>query len=263
MTRARGDIDPNNLDVQHKPKQRRKRNKPDPPPAVKAGEDMAIAKLSELPTSPGVMLEPNGEGWMVAAPHNDRNLWEVQLATAVGSRSQAAIRMFLDQLKALCANDWDEGLQRWKCSETEWNAALAMVAEQKPANSSQAALAAQMVAIHWLIMRLSAQALNNGGMVMERDAAIAGKLARTFTMQLEQMQLLKGQRKTTRQSIRVRKETHHHQHIHVHREGPEIEGQPRERNHTKPAKIVDQRETLRSEDTGGRVVPLPRAQGEG
>lgn len=48
-----------------------------------------------------------------------------------------------------------------------------------------------MVAVHLMQMKLSGQALN-GGNPEPRSCAIAGKLARTYAMQLETMAKLKG-----------------------------------------------------------------------
>lgn len=60
-----------------------------------------------------------------------------------------------------------------------------MVADAQPKTTAEAALVAQSVAVHLVTMRLAKQALNNGGMVMEREAALMGKLARTYTQQME------------------------------------------------------------------------------
>lgn len=224
---APSDIDPHNLHTPDaKPKRRKKaRSKPAPSEQLKAGEDDAIDRAKSRPLSPGVMLEPAGEhGWQYSAPHSDPALWEVQLADAFGTRSQSVIRTFMQDLKRLCARDWDPDAQRWKRSEAELNAALAFVADIQPANVREAALAAQMVAVHWMQMRLSAQALNNGAMVMEKDAALASKLARTFADQLDTLRIMRGGRaQTHRQEIIVKKELH--QHVHYHRGTEENDGQ--------------------------------------
>jgi hypothetical protein len=90
-----------------------------------------------------------------------------------------------------------------------------------------------------------------------RTAATAGKLARTFTLQLETLQKLRGRKRTARQSITVRKELH--QHVHYHRGEGESDGQPHERNAT----IVDQCTALPSPDEAGDVVPMPSRKGKG
>lgn len=80
-----------------------------------------------------------------------------------------------------------------------------------------------MVAIHWLTMKVAARAIRYDDDA--RIAATAGKLARTFTLQLETLQSMRGRKRTTRQSITVRKELH--QHVHYFRGRMETEGKGR------------------------------------
>lgn len=260
------DIDPNKLNVEAKRTRRRKvRKKPDPPASLKASEQAAIERLEQMPLNPGVMLEPKGDGLTITAPHNDLELWDVQLAVAFGTRSSSLIETFVRQLKSLCPKDWDEDLGRWKTNEREWNALLAMVADHQPENASQAALAAQMASVHLMQIRLAKQALNSGGMVMEKDAALASKLARTFAMLCETMMLMKGKKVPSRQTIKVIKEVHQYVQYNDNRGGAaeETAAQPRERSEREPARIIDQRDALRGEDESGDVVPLPcRARGK-
>lgn len=262
--RPSSDIDPAKATVDAKRKRRRKlRNRPDPHPAVKAGEAKALAALERMPINPGVMLEPasDDEDWHYTPLHNDGDLFEKQLAVALGSRSTAVIHTFMSDLRRLCGTAWDADLKRWKADETELNAALGMVADWQPENAAQAALAAQMVAVHWMTMRLSSQALNNGAMVMERDANQAGKLARTYAMLCETMQKLKGNKRTAKQSFSIKRESHHHQHIHVHREGggEENVGQPQEAR----AATIEGRASLQGPLQGnGAVVPFPSGEGQ-
>ena len=119
----------------------------------------------------------------------------------------------------------------------------------------EAALAAQMVAIHLLTMKVTARALKYD--YDTRTAAVAGKLARTFTLQLEALQSLRGRKRTAHQSIRVRKETH--QHVHYHRGEGQSEGQP----HGPPATIVDQCATLPGPEPGGETLSLPCGERQG
>lgn len=265
--RPSSDIDPAKVTVDSRRKRRRKlRNRPDPHPAAKAAEADTLATLERMPINPGVMLEAadDGEGWNYTPVHSDGDLFEKQLAVALGSRSLAVITTFMSDLRRLCGTAWDADQQRWKADETELNAALGMVADWQPENTAQAALAAQMVAVHWMTMRLSSQALNNGAMVMERDAALAGKLARTYAQLCETMQTLKGQKRTAKQSITVKRDSHHHQHIHVHREGasPVFDGQCHakpidgEETENEPAGRIANLREVPGTDKGGEVVPL-------
>lgn len=266
MSRAPGDIDPANLNVDPaRNRRRKKRDRPEPHQSVKAAEAKTLAKLKRMPASPGVMLEPTEQGWCITSPHRDLDLWEKQIAEAFGSRSSSVSKVFMRQLRKLAGQSWDEDHQRWKADETELNAALAMVADVQPRNTQEAALAAQMVAIHWMQMRLSVQALNNGGMIMERDASLAGKLARTYAIQLDTLRSIRGGKPTVRQSIKVTKTLRQEVHYHTHPAGgsQEIERRVHERADDAANQVIDQRQAVRGEDESGVVVPLsrsPRAQ---
>lgn len=197
MAIPREDLDLWREDVAKQPKRRRRdRKKPDPPENLKTGEADAHTFAESLPLTPGMIVEERKDSWQLQSPHNDETLWQLQLIQAFGTRSRALLRLFLTQLKQLCPEIWDSDLQQWKPSETHWNAALALVADHKPENSAQAALAAQMVATHFMIMKLGEQVLNRGHMVLERDAALTSKLARIFTAQCEAMLALKGVTRT-------------------------------------------------------------------
>lgn len=258
------DIDPNTEDVGSNPKRRRRRPRvqPEPTAALKAEGVKAKARMSKRPSSPGVMWEYQGEEgkgqYLITAPHADLDLWELQIADAFGTRSWSIVRTFTQDLKRLCSQSWDEPNGAWKPNEREMNAALAMVADMKPDNVAQAALAAQMVAVHLMTMRVSKQALNHGGMIMERDAVLAGKLARTYVMQIEAMQGLKGKRRSTRQTITVKKELHQTVHYHDHRGSKKNDEQSQGRTDSRRPEITDDRDAVPGEDEGGRVVPLPR-----
>ena len=211
-------LNPSSLDVTEKPEKKRKaRHRPEPSSELRGTEAALEKRAYSRPIPPGVMLEPAGydeEYW--TSPHSDRELWTLQLADAFGTRSQAVFITFMRQLEGLCDKSmWDEEVQQWHLDEHEYSAALAMVSTVKPKNEMEAALAAQMVAVHMMQMKLSARAIR-----YEADtqtAAVAGKLARTFNDQLRVLQEIQGKKRTTRQSIKVSKETHHHQHVHVHR----------------------------------------------
>ena len=252
MSRPPEDIDPKAEDVAHKPRRRRHRVKPDPAPDLAAGKDQARQRALKRVSSPGVMFEPDGQGYVITSPHNDLDLWELQISDAFGTRSLSTMKTFVQSLKSLCSQAWDADNKAWKPNETELNAILAMVAEHRPRNAAEAALAAQAVAIHLITMRLASQALNRGGMVMERDAALTGKLARTYVRQIEALQALKGKPRTARQSIKVKKELHQHVHYHHHRGEEQSGGQPQD---PKPA---EDHPALPCPQQGGEVVRLPR-----
>ena len=260
MGRPSSDIDPRNFDVEPPRKRRRKnRTKPDPKPILKAGEQAAVDRAMARPFSPGVMLEPRGDGWEAEPVHNDRDLWAVQLADCFGTRSHAVMEVFLHDLRKLCPQAWDADIQRWKDSEVDLNAALAMVADWQPENTAQAALAAQLVALHWMMVRVSAQALNRGGVVFEKDAALAGKLARSYAHLCETMQALKGQRQTVHQTFKVEKTLKQEVRYYDQRGGggPDCASRAHERSEPQLARIADHSAPVRGKDEGGVVVPLP------
>lgn len=257
-----GRVDPETVDLAKRPK-RKARNLPDPSPELLAWEEGAQRRVYQRPFPPNIILEPAGmdrEHW--TSPHSDTGLWMLQLADAFGTRSRAVIDFFLRHLQELCSRTiWDEEAQQWSISEMDFSAMLALINTHKPRNEGEAMLAAQMVAIHILTMKVTARAIRYP--YETRTVANAAKLANAFAQQADTMQALKGRRRSTRQSIKVSKELHQHVHYHDHRGGKKKNGRPHERGDDTAAGIDDERPALPSADTGGNVVPLPRDEGKG
>lgn len=247
-----GLIDPADT-VAGKRQKRKKRKRPEPRPELKDWKPGARKRADGRPFPPDIMLEPAGmdeEFW--TAPHKDDELWRLQLADAFGTRSMSVIWTFLEQMERLCGkNIWDETAHQWRRDEHEFSAALAMINSLKPRNELEAAHAAQMVAVHLLTMKVAARAIRYE--YDTRTASMAGKLARTFTMQREALERLRKPNRTSRQSIKVSRETHHHQHIHVHRGDQQNDGQP----YGREATLINQRTALPSPDEAGDSMPLP------
>jgi hypothetical protein len=248
-----GRMDPAKVDVATKPKRRRRaRNRPEPPDALRNWEKAAEARALARPYPPNVILEPAGankEQW--TPPHSDVELWTLQLGDAFGTRSFAVIDTFMAQLEALCTQShYDREAKQWRLDEHEFSAALAIVNSVKPRNELEAALAAQMVAVHLMTMQIAARAIKD--LYDTRTAAVAAKLARTFTIQMEALRATRSKSRTARQSIKVRKDLHQHVHYHDHRGGSESESQP----HGPGAQAADQCAALPSPQPGGKVVPL-------
>ena len=259
MARPKSDVNPRRMDAAKPRKRYRKdRTRPEPPDVLKAGRAAARAFVDSLPIGPGVLNEGRANCLDMRSPHNDDALWTLQLVQAFGTRSLALIDTFLIQLSRLCPDVWDEDSGAWKMDETEWNALLALVSDHQPENSSQAALAAQMAATHMMMMRLSAQALNRGSSIYHGDAALASKLARTFTMQCETMQALKGKSRVARQSIHVTKEEH--QHVHHHGGGADFGSQSH--GPAESGRTIEAGETVWSEEPGGQSLPSPSRTGQ-
>lgn len=246
-----GRVDPATLDVAAKPKRKRRaRNRPKPGAELEDWAKAAKVRAYSRPHPPGIILEPAGyelEHW--TSPHNDPDLWALQLADAFGTRSRAVISTFLTQLSALCGDThWDAKAKQWRLDENEYSAALAIVNAAKPRNEMEAALAAQMVAIHLLTMKVTARAIRYE--YDTRTASVAAKLARTFAMQMEALRATRRRTSTVKQSIEVRKETH--QHVHYHRGEGETDGQPQATR----ARHSEELPALPSPDKGGEAVPL-------
>ena len=164
---------------------------------------------------------------------------------------------FLSQLNALCGRDyWDGEAKQWRIDENEFSATLALVNTIKPRNEMEAALAAQMVAIHLLTMKVTARAIRDD--YDTRMASTAGKLARTFAMQMAELRNGRTRKPTTRQSIKVRKELHQHVHYHDDRGARESGGQP----HGRAARAADKCTALPSPQPGGEPVPLSCDEGQ-
>lgn len=254
-----GRVDPAKVDIAAKPKRRRRaRNRPEPAVELRNWEKAAEARAIARPYPPNVILEPAGankEQW--TPPHSDVGLWTLQLGDAFGTRSFAVIDTFMAQLEALCTQShFDHEARQWRLDEHEFSAALAIVNSVKPRNELEAALAAQMVAVHLMTMQIAARAIKD--LYDTRTAAVAAKLARTFAIQMEALRANRTKNRTVRQSIKVRKDLHQHVHYHDHRGDTESELQP----HEPPAHTSDDRATLPSPQPGGEVVPLPSREGK-
>ena len=254
-----GRVDPRKLDIAAKtPRKRRRRNRPAPAKELRDMESAAEKRAWARPYPPSIILEPadgGGEHW--TSPHNDENLWALQLADAFGTRSQAVIVTFMTQLQALCTDrQFEQKTGLWRLDENEFSAAIALVNTIKPRNEMEAALAAQMVAIHLLTMKVTAHAITE--YYDNRMVATAGKLARTFAMQMDALRACRTRKPTSRQSIKVRKELHQHVHYHDDRGGKETGGQP----HGRAARAADQCAALPSPQPGGEPVPLSCDEGQ-
>lgn len=264
----RDDVNPNRLnlgdDDAPKRKDRKSRRLKDPPANLKAAETAALARVRKLKPSPGVILQPRRsglEGWVTSSPHNDPDLWEVELLDAFGTRSYSLMRTFLAELRRLCSLDWDNQQEDWKTSEREWNAALAFVTEMQPRNAAETAMLAQMVAVHRMIMRLSEAQLRNG-YVDEKSAAKISKLARTYADQLETLNSIRGGKKPTRQTIIVKRETHVHYHDNRGRGGAENRAQPHQTDKDGGTLIVQECAPVPGHGEADReAVPVPGGPG--
>lgn len=247
--------DPRKADViRDKAPRRKLRKQREPWPDMLAAKPTLEKRVKARPTHAMIMLEPAGQDREHMVPlHNDQRLHDLQLCEAFGTRSYAVIATFLHQLEQLCSEKWwDEETKQWRLDEGMFNAVLALVSSIKPRNEMEAAFAAQMAAVHLLTMKVSARAIRYE--YDTKTVAAAGKLARTFTMQMQELRAMRGKTRTARQSIKVTKELHQHVHYHDGRGGGETGGQ----SHEARAAPTAQCSALPGPDESGRVVPLPR-----
>jgi hypothetical protein len=229
--------------------------------------ERAIQRHKRRSATPQLRIATNDGKWWFGSPYRDEDEdhWVALLFDAFGTRSQATFRTFMTQLAGLCSTSWNKETDAWHPEEDELGASVQIVRSVRPRNEAEACLAAQMVAVHLMQMKLSARALNDG-YPDPRSCAIAGKLARTYAMQLETMAKLKG--RGTRQCITVRKYSRHeHKHIHLHPGDHENGNQPHEPRREsspkiKPALELKERPALPSQDTPKHAMPMSSNEGQ-
>ncbi len=196
-------------------------SRPAMPTGLAARVAEADARIEQRPLNPGVALDESPGPLWFTAPHADQESWRKQITDAFGSRSMSIAQMFLSQLSQLCSREWQR--DRWEPDDVELNAVLGIVNSIRPDNELQAALAAQMVAVHLATMKVAGQALR--GMVVDKlTANTMARLAATYALQCEALDRLKGRR--GRQEINVRYERHDHKHVHVEGGGAQTGDQP-------------------------------------
>jgi hypothetical protein len=207
--------------------------------------------------NPGVAVDENPGPLRYTSPHNDQVTWEMQVADAFGSNSPNVAQMFLGQLAGLCSQLWQR--DRWEPDPVDLNAILGIINSLQPENELQAALAAQMVAIHFATMKVSTQTLGRG-LIDKASASVMARLAATYAMQCQTLERLKGRR--GHQEITVRYERHDHKHVHLEGGSAENGDQP----HAPRARRVSGRAELAhcgsfDLDADGTAVPGPDAIG--
>lgn len=233
--------------------------------ALKELSEKAVARLERRSATPRIKVKLEEGAWWFDSPYADEHEgeWVALMFDAFGTRSQATFRCFMIQLSGLCSEEWDKDGEGWHPNEDELTAAVQIVRSTKPRNEAEACLAAQLVAVHLMQMKLSAQAIRYN-CSEPRTCAIAGKLARTYAVQMETMAKLKG--KGTRQRISVKKYAQHeHRHIHLHPRDVENGDRPHEPKRSRNNRTTIVQSTgctaLPGPDQDGDTVPAPRAQG--
>lgn len=195
--------------------------------------------------------------WHTASPYEDEENWRALVGDAFGTNSRAICETFIGQLSDLCRDYRDEQSGKFIPSSGELSTMLGIVNSVLPKNPAEAALAAQMCAVHFAAMRMGVMALRGD----ERSAAILSRLTRTYAKQMETLHTIRGNVKATKQHITVSQEkhVHHHQHVHVEGDGGKTGGQPHEQCHEGSAKCA----ALRSEDAPGNALSVSGDAREG
>jgi hypothetical protein len=226
------------------------------PPSLEAQAAKARERHKRRHAQPGVAIEVEKSteySYRLASPHSDTEAWQAMVCDALGTRSEATALTFLYHLVKLCDQDWhpddENGGGEWVPDECQLNMILSMVAGIKPRNEMQAALAAQMVAVHLMTMKVAERCLQTTLCADPHLLSAASRLARTFAIQTEALAKLQG-RKTIRQKITVSYERHNHQHVHMHRGDEENGGQPHAKGQDAPVG------TLLSHNAPAPAVPI-------
>jgi len=191
--------------------------------------------------------------WPFGETEEETRDWRWLILDAFGTRREAIAGCFLNSLIALCSTEWDDSREEWIPNEGELAAMLGIVNAHQPKNEAEAALAAQMAAVHLLTMKVGKRVADYPHDTRMINAF--AKLTHAGAAQFDAMVTLKGKRRSTRQHITVARETHvhHHQHVHLAGGGDQTEGQPDEPNGTG---VAEGCAALPGPDEAGRVVPL-------
>ncbi len=148
-------------DNKSRPVVRRPRKGGDKPPMPTILEPVAIKakdRLRARHVNPGVAVEVEKVsqfGYRLASPHSDHESWEAMICDALGTRSVSTAKTFVHSLTQLCSQSFhpiesEEGGGEWCPDEFELNMVLNIATSIKPRNEMEAALAAQMTAVHMM-----------------------------------------------------------------------------------------------------------------
>lgn len=211
---------------------------------------------SRGPTVGASVVKVHSAGqWEIDSPYEDGAAWELLLFDAFGTNSRGACRTFIRQLTSCCGQYWDG--DQLAPDEDQLSCIITIVRDAAPKNTTEAALVAQMCAVHLATMKMAEWAVRGN----PQSASIMARLARTYAQQMETLAIVKGKGKRSKQTIKVVQEKHIHHHQHVHLEGGAQEKgkQPHEATGTgQPEK----RRPMLGKDTPGNIVPIPRNEGK-
>lgn len=242
-------------------------SKPKMPRVLRELGEKASQRHGRRSATPQLKITATEGTWWFCSPYQpaDESHWVALMFDAFATRSQGTFRTFMIQLSNLCSTAWNEEADAWHPNEDELIAAVQIVRAIRPRNEAEACLAAQMVAVHLMQMKLSAECLSRGW-AEPRTCGTAGKLARTYAMQLETIAKLRG--RASRQRITVRKfSQHEHKHIHLHQGGEKSGNQPYGPKDTRRPEIrealqLESVPTLLGQDPAKDRLPEPCEKGK-
>lgn len=168
----------------------------------------AERRVMSRPAPPRVKIARRKSGWVFDNPYAKHHeaQWYFLLLDAFGTRHGSVLDHFLATIAELVppGDRWVAHDQRayWYPNEPDFNAVLAIVAAMKPDNEAQAALAAQLAALHLASMRVAKYAVGSSD---PRSAAILAKTSRAYGEGVERIARLQGKvpPRETKQTIQV------------------------------------------------------------
>lgn len=219
--------------------------------------DAAIARHQKRPFMPPMRADKEFAFESPYRTAKDQERWWALFFEALGTRQCAVVTMFFRQLESLVDRQWRADWEQWVADEEQMIAAFALIESLKPRNVAQAALAAQLFALHICTMKLarSATCYQHG------DARTTATLARSIRaygdglMTMRKLQGKGGQRSS--QTIKVEKHSHNHQHIHIEG-GSENGGQP----YGRASRAIAELRSLPSPEPIGFGVPRSGNEGK-
>ncbi|WP_298020744.1 hypothetical protein [uncultured Parasphingopyxis sp.] len=199
----------------------------------------------------------------VRSPYSDDDTWWAMLADAFGTNSSQTAHVFLDQLQALCREFWDEEEGKLVPNSDQLSFAITFIQSIKPRNPMEAALAAQMVAVHFATIPNAEWAIRGA----ERNAATLARLSKTYAIQMDTLRKMRSKGRKSKQTIKVvqEKHVHHHQHVHIEGEGQDFGGQSHAQRSEERMPKLDgsgpRLASVRSENAQGDGLPIPGDEG--
>jgi hypothetical protein len=247
--------------------------KPPMPEKLRPLAEDAIRRHQRRSAAPDIVTSPTRQDhhYHLSCPYReeDEGLWFALILECFGTRIAEVGQSFMRQLAALCPLVWYEGENESRVDEESLRQALAIVYSLKPRNEAEAALAAQLVAVHFATMKVGKSAGRYDWIPLPTANCLAA-LVKAYGNGLLTMEKLRGRTRSTRQTFKVEKHVHHHydeKHVHFAGGGgrkpsgqdhADSELRARARPDSEPSDLA----ALPGPNTGGHVLPVPCGEGE-